>query len=129
MFSGVCNPNLARFLRAAVALTFLLLIAVSTAHAQYSIDTWTAENGLPQNTVRAILQTRDGYLWLGTQDGLVRFDGVRFVTFNTTNTKGISSNRITCLFEDAAGALWIGTEDGGMIKYKDRTFTSFSTEA
>ena len=52
---------------------------------QYLRTTWTTENGLPQNTITAICQTPDGYLWLGTFGGLARFDGVKFTVFNTTN--------------------------------------------
>src|SRR5437660_12066194 len=64
-----------------------------------SFDIWQTEDGLPQNSITAILQTRDGYLWLGTQDGLVRFDGVKFTTFNKRNTPGIRGNNVACLFE------------------------------
>ena len=92
-----------------------LTIAPSGALAQYSFDKWTTDNGLPQNSVYDITQTRDGYLWFTTLDGLVRYDGVRFNVFNKNNSKGFSSNRLTCLFEDAEGALWIGTEDAGVI--------------
>ncbi len=57
-------------------------------------------NGLPQNSVRSIIQTRDDYLWLTTFDGLVRFDGVRLTGFDKSNTKGLSTNRFTALYED-----------------------------
>src|SRR5882762_2251465 len=87
--------DLIRLMSRATAL-FLLVFGVSSkVSAQYTIDTSNTDSGLPQNTVRTILQTRDGYLWFGTQDGLVRFDGVKFVTFNTANTKGLGSNRFT----------------------------------
>src|SRR5271163_3155927 len=59
-----------------------LLLLGSSAHAQYRFDTWTAENGLPQNIIRDIEQTSDGYLWLATLNGLARFDGVRFTIFD-----------------------------------------------
>jgi len=111
-----------------VSLLFLLIFAFGfIASAQYTVDNWNTDNGLPQNTVRTILQTRDGFLWFGSQDGLVRFDGVKFVTFNTANTKGLGSNRFTCLFEDTAGRLWAGTEDGGLIKYQNGVFKSYGT--
>jgi ligand-binding sensor domain-containing protein/DNA-binding CsgD family transcriptional regulator len=108
----------------------LLCLFAATTFAQYRpyrFDHWTTDNGLPQNTVRAIVQTRDGYLWLTTFDGLARFDGVRFTVFDKSNTKGPSSNRFTALYEDKDGALWAGTEDGGLIIYRHGVFTSYTT--
>ena len=87
---------------------------------------WTTENGLPQNSISAIVQTHDGYLWLGTFGGLVRFDGVKFTTFDTDNTPQLKSNRIRALYEDGGGHLWIGTEHGGLTEYRNRVFRHFS---
>lgn len=110
----------------------VLLISLFTfaraALAQYQFDSWTTENGLPQNAVNAIVQTRDGYLWLATFDGLVRFDGVQFTVFNKGNTKGIGSNRFDLLFEDRHGALWAGTEDNRVIRYQAGVFTTYSPD-
>jgi ligand-binding sensor domain-containing protein/signal transduction histidine kinase len=103
------------------------LFAAPLARAQYRFDSWTTDNGLPQNSVRAILQTRDGYLWLATSDGLVRFDGVHFTIFNKGSSPGINSNRFSCLSEDSAGVLWAGTEDGGLTRYQDARFRSYTT--
>ena len=86
--------------------------------AQPRFDSWTTENGLPQNSVNDILQTRDGYLWLATFGGLVRFDGVRFVIFDRS-TPGIGSQRIRALHQDRNGTLWAATEDGMLIRYSD----------
>ena len=61
--------------------------------------TWLREQGLPQNSVTSILQTHDGYIWIGTYNGLARFDGARFVCFNSDNTPEMSSSRVTSLFE------------------------------
>ena len=99
--------------------------AVLGAH-DYIVDTWQAEDGLPQNSVTAVAQTRDGYLWVGTQDGLARFDGVRFVLFDVHNTPAIRNSRIVQLFEDRKGALWIGTEDAGLVRLERRQLTAFS---
>ena len=99
-----------------------------TASTPYRFDTWTADGGLPQNSVYAILQTRDGYLWFTTLDGLVRYDGVRFKVFDKSNTKGISSNRFSRLFEDGSGNLWAGTEDGGLTLYRGGEFRTYTTE-
>lgn len=83
----------------------MLAAATPTAHAQYQIESWTTDNGLPQNTVSSIVQTPDGYLWLATLDGLVRYDGVRFTVFNKSNSKGIGSNRFTRMVVDASSDL------------------------
>ena len=73
--------------------------------ATYVREHWTVADGLPINTITALVQTRDGYLWLGTNDGVVRFDGVRFTVYNAGNAPEIPSNRIVSLHEDRAGAL------------------------
>ncbi|HYT61121.1 MAG TPA: two-component regulator propeller domain-containing protein [Haliangiales bacterium] len=82
--------------------------------APYTIDVWETEDGLPQNSVIAMTQTRDGYLWLGTLKGLVRFDGIRFTVFDESNTPGLESGPIVSLFEDSQGNLWMGTETAGV---------------
>lgn len=106
---------------------WLFLCAVS-AVGQYRFDTWTTDNGLPQNGVRQITQTPEGYLWFTTFDGLVRFDGVRFTTFNKSNTKGIINNRFTNLFADNDGTLYATTmEDGVMTVFRDGVFSSFTS--
>jgi streptogramin lyase len=69
---------------------------------------------LPQSSIIALTQTRDGYLWLGTLNGLVRFDGVRFTVFDEGNTPELNSSRIVSLFEESSGNLWIGTETAGV---------------
>ena len=107
---------------------------VSTASAldprknisQYVHDVWSTKEGLPQRTVQAIVQTQDGYLWLGTQEGVVRFDGVRFTVFNKLNTSAIKHNDIKALCEGRDGELWIGTRKG-LIRFKDGTFTTYTT--
>src|SRR5439155_4002139 len=95
------------------------------ASREYTIRVWQTEDGLPSNTISVILQTRDGYLWLGTFNGLVRFDGVRFVVFG--EAEGLPNSRITCLYEDAKGTLWIGTEGGGLMRQGENGFTAYST--
>lgn len=94
---------------------------------QYVHDAWTSADGLPQNTVMTIAQTLDGYLWLGTEGGLVRFDGVRFTVFDRTNTPEIKNNSVLGLHADKDGSLWIGTYGGGLTRLKDGQFTSFTT--
>lgn len=83
----------------------------------YTVRTWQSEDGLPQNTVNDILQTRDGYLWFATLNGVARFDGVRFRVFGLRD--GLLTAQARCLLEDRSGALWIGTYGGGVSRLKD----------
>src|SRR4051812_33720575 len=97
------------------------------AVTQYRHDTWTTRQGLPQSSVEAIAQTPDGFLWLGTQEGLVRFDGVRFVVFDKANTPALRHNRVTALLADREGRLWVGTEGGGVTRLAGGAFTTLGT--
>src|SRR5262245_48737103 len=80
--------------------------------ADYLVKNWTTADGLPENTVRAIIETRDGYLWMGTANGLARFDGVRFSLFDAANTPDFFSANIAELAEDPQGGLWIRSGRG-----------------
>jgi ligand-binding sensor domain-containing protein/signal transduction histidine kinase len=107
---------LARPFQIGLALAGMALVLSSSASEnRFIVDKWDAKDGLPQGSVIAMTQTRDGYLWLGTQQGLARFDGVHFKTFNDGNTPGLNSTTITKLFEDSRGNLWIGTQNGGVV--------------
>ena len=90
----------------------------------YAVRTWTTDEGLPNNSILAMVQSRDGYLWLGTLNGLVRFDGVSFKIFNTGNTPGLPENRIVSLFEDSQRRLWIGLENAGVVFLRDEKITA-----
>ena len=92
------------------------------APADYLMDSWDTENGLPSSTVTAIAQTPDGYLWVGTYAGLARFDGVRFVTKDPANTPELSQARVQGLFLDVNGTLWINTFRGGLTSYRNGEF-------
>jgi signal transduction histidine kinase/ligand-binding sensor domain-containing protein len=115
--------------RSALSALVLLFVlqAVFAATPRYHIDVWTTENGLPQNVVRAACQTPDGYLWIATLDGLARFDGVRFVVLNRSNTPGIASGRFTSLYCAPNGEFWAGTESSGITHYKHGEFTTYAT--
>ncbi|HEX7860222.1 MAG TPA: two-component regulator propeller domain-containing protein [Verrucomicrobiae bacterium] len=89
----------------------------------YTARAWQTEDGLPQATPRAITQTRDGYLWVGTFNGLARFDGIQFRTFTVNNTPELKSDQINVLHEDRLGNLWIGTGEGGLVRYGGGEFT------
>ena len=103
-----------------------LALEPSTPLANYGRQTWGTENGLPQNTVQALAQTRDGFVWLGTEVGLVRFDGNGFVVFDRNSTPALPGNDVRCLLETKDGALWIGTSEG-LARWKDGVVTAFST--
>lgn len=93
------------------------------AHAQYRLDTWTTDNGLPQNSITGITKTPDEYLWFTTNDGLVRFDGNRFKIFNKSNTPQVGTNRLLAAFADKSGRIWFQREDGGILYYEKGDFT------
>jgi signal transduction histidine kinase/ligand-binding sensor domain-containing protein len=99
------------------------------AAAPHFIRTWQVENGLPQNKVTAVVQARDGYLWVGTYGGLARFDGARFVVFDDNNTPELHSSRITSLFAAPDTTLWIGDESGGVTQFKNGRFQAVPVHA
>ncbi|WP_239492588.1 hybrid sensor histidine kinase/response regulator [Luteitalea sp. TBR-22] len=90
--------------------------------SQYVRQSWDAADGLTQNTVQAIVQTRDGYIWLGTDAGLVRFDGVRFTTFDRHNTPALARHNVRALAEGPDGSLWIGLQPHGLVRLRDGRF-------
>ena len=104
---------------------FFRALATAKTGVDYRFDGWATDDGLPQNSVLAVTQTRDGYLWFTTFDGLTRFDGVKFTVFDKTNTAAVVGNRFTSLLEDADGALWAGSEYGGLIRYQNDVFQKF----
>src|ERR1041384_7376407 len=89
------------------------------AQASFTIKHWDTGDGLPQSAVIAVTQARDGYLWLGTVNGLARFDGIRFTLFNVYNTPGLGSSPIVFLFADSHDNLWVGTESAGTVLIRD----------
>jgi ligand-binding sensor domain-containing protein/signal transduction histidine kinase len=95
---------------------------------RYQQIVWLEQHGLPQNTVEAILRTRDGYLWVGTQAGAARFDGVRFTAFDHGTTKEFKGSVIRTLLEDRTGNLWVGADTGGLNLYRDGRFSFFTTK-
>lgn len=95
--------------------------------SDFILQTWTEKDGLPQMSAQSMCQTRDGYVWIGTYQGLVRYDGVRFVIFDKDNTPQINDNSITALANDSEGALWIGTRNG-ITRLKSGVFTLFTTK-
>jgi len=95
----------------------------TTGLANFSRQSWVMENGLPQNTVQALAQTKDGFVWLGTEVGLVRFDGNSFAVFDKSSKPALPGNDIRCLLATDDGSLWIGTGDGLARIQKDAVTT------
>ncbi|MFL6352799.1 MAG: two-component regulator propeller domain-containing protein [Bryobacteraceae bacterium] len=115
-----------------------LLFSALSSQAQPSLDSarpiteyihqvWQSAQGLPQNSVLSIAQTPDGYLWLGTEEGLVRFDGARFTVFDKHSTPGLQNNQILALLVDRRHNLWIGTNGGGLSRFSNGTFTAYTS--
>ena len=98
----------------------------TTPLANYGRQSWVMENGLPQNTVHALAQTQDGFVWLGTEAGLVRFDGYNFAVFDQSSSPALPSGDIRCLLAGADGSLWIGTGDG-LARWKRGEVADFTT--
>ncbi len=97
----------------------LLLGQRAAAESPFTVDVWATAEGLPQKSVIALTQTHDGYLWLGTVNGLARFDGNSFTPFNVNNTPGLPRNVVIFLFEDSRRNLWVGTDDGSLCVVQD----------
>jgi diguanylate cyclase (GGDEF)-like protein len=95
------------------------------ALTQARLSVWTSESGLPQNTITALAQTRDGYLWMGTEEGLARFDGIRFRIFDRQSAPALHTAFISSLFESADGTLWIGTYGGGLARMRNGRIEPF----
>lgn len=126
------------FFRSLILLALLLVSypAVQSAGSEpiprpesgrYGIDYWREAEGLAQSRIRAIIQTRDGYLWLGTDNGVVRFNGASFTSY-TVETGSLKDNEVWSILEDDQGGLWIGTYGGGLTLLRDGKFKTF-TEA
>lgn len=121
----------------AAAACFAVLSAVSRAAAQgsagdgdddrFAVAEWSTENGLPSNGVRDIRQTADGYLWLATYEGLVRFDGVAFRSFSERDIPGLSRASFRRLAVDGRGALWAAGETSGVVRWANGRWKVFTT--
>lgn len=102
----------------------MLAQRITPSISQYIQQTWTLEDGLPQSSVTALHQTRDGYLWIGTQEGVARFDGIDFHTYNAANS-ALALNAVTSLQETRDGSLWIGTMGGGLTRVQADSMVTY----
>ncbi|MDQ1352180.1 MAG: Helix-turn-helix protein [Acidobacteriota bacterium] len=110
----------------ALQTSLLFPIELMRSIASFQHHNWTIDDGLPVNSVNTITQTPDGYLWIGTEAGLARFDGIKFEVFNHENTPAFTNDIISSLQVDRSGTLWIGTRGGGVIRYKNNTFKAIT---
>jgi ligand-binding sensor domain-containing protein/signal transduction histidine kinase len=100
-------------------------LATDDSQSEYLIDAWGTDEGLPSNIVTDIAQTPDGYLWCSTYDGVVRFDGVRFVRVGPDERTSRDATRVLCLHVDQRGQLWLGTDGAGVMRYSGGAFATF----
>lgn len=118
-----------KYVRYWLVFSFIFAIIIPGFSQDYLIERLTTKDGLPQNDVNTLFQDSDGFLWVGTNDGLSLFDGYSFRTFNInpSDPRGLSSNLIFSLDEDHEKNLWLGTTDHGIIKFdlRTETFESF----
>jgi ligand-binding sensor domain-containing protein/signal transduction histidine kinase len=139
--AAYCPSSLRPFLfsiaRLQICLAALLVSACLSIHAQdaassasdwnYASNSWQSQNGLPGETVQSFAQTPDGFLWVGTSAGLLRFDGASFVRYSSENTPVMHENSVFSLLTSRDGHLWIGTDGGGLLEMHDGVFRAYST--
>ena len=113
-----------RFLSAVFLMPMLAVAAI--AQEAYSHRLWQAADGLPTDVVQAFAETPDNALWIGTTDGLVRFDGSHFRYYQRENTPALGADSVFCLTVTRDGTLWIGIEGGGLVRYRDGHFREFT---
>jgi signal transduction histidine kinase/ligand-binding sensor domain-containing protein len=107
----------------------LALLSFPTASSQFRSKQWTADSGLPQNSVRGLVQTPDGFIWVATLNGVARFDGIRFEVFDKSNTPGITTSRFVAMVAGGGGDLWLASEDGNIVRYHDQHFITLGDAA
>jgi signal transduction histidine kinase/ligand-binding sensor domain-containing protein/CheY-like chemotaxis protein/HPt (histidine-containing phosphotransfer) domain-containing protein len=112
-------------------IVFCSPITVFSIDPKKNLDQYRLEelqDGLPQNSVSSIVQTKDGYLWLGTYEGAVKFDGQKFTTIDRTTIPELKANGILAMLVDKEGTFWISTLGGGIVEYKNKKYTNYSEE-
>ncbi len=122
--SRFANPGRIVCLLARLAIFFFM---VEPAQAQYGFEVWTVDNGMPENEIRGITQTPDGYLWIATFNGLARFDGVHLTLFNR-DTPGLLSNQFGTMLQGKHGDLWLDSVDRGVVRYHEGVFAVYGMQ-
>lgn len=115
-------------LRLLAAILLSAIAAIAGDQQSWERQTWQTDSGLPQNTVHAVLQGADGYLWIATEGGLARFDGYQFHLYTTDTSPGLPSNDVRALASDRGGALWVATA-GGLVRMVGTDVKTFGVEA
>ncbi len=137
MKGKLINPGEFRPIRLCLAVLAIIFFsagaALGGAHEsntlkQFVHANWEANSDLPVTTIHALAQDLNGYLWLGTLDGLIRFDGVKFTLFRNETHPGLVSNNIRKLISGSDGSIWIGTEEAGLVRMKNGVFTHYGRE-
>ncbi|HLP01544.1 MAG TPA: two-component regulator propeller domain-containing protein [Opitutaceae bacterium] len=119
----MAGPRGARAIRCAAV--WCLVWIVGTSASARTDSFWRPVAGLPAKTATALQQTRDGYLWIGTYEGLIRYDGVDSTLFDNQMAPASHDVAVTALYEAPDGTLWIGHEHGAVSSYKDGKFTEY----
>lgn len=117
--------------RGIVGLIFIFLFpgvsfGESVQPSDFAVETWQTDNGLPQNSVTDVFQSKNGYIYAGTYNGIARFDGVRFVIYDSATAPELKNSRITSLYQDKAGIIWIGHETGDVSWLEHGVFHSLN---
>ncbi len=135
-FCRELGRNLTILTKQVMTVFLLALLLMATGYSQdksngpawHSIDAWRQPQGLPQNSVVSLLQTRDGYLWVGTKGGVGRFDGMQFTVFDDRNKQQLRENEVWALAEGDDSSVWLGTYGGGVSRFKQGQFTIYTTK-
>jgi ligand-binding sensor domain-containing protein len=101
--------------------------AANPITTNFAATSYRVRDGLPEDIVQAFAQTSDGYLWIGTTGGLVRFDGARFAVLSNQHGPAFHEISVHCLAASKDGSLWIGTEGSGLIQYRNGTFHAYTS--
>ncbi len=128
--SNLCTKIFTLFLGClfyAFSSTFGLALDPKKKISQYIIDQWTTKEGLPTNTLNHIYQSKEGFIWASTYDGLIRFDGIEFKIFNSKNLPYLSNSSISSLYQSKDDSLWIGTHGSGLIVQKNHNFNFYTS--
>jgi ligand-binding sensor domain-containing protein len=120
------SKNSRGIVRVLASLTILFCL-IEPARAQYGFEVWTVDNGMPENEIRGITQTPDGYLWIATFNGLARFDGVHLTLFNR-ETPGLLSNEFGTMLQGRGGDLWLDSVDRGVVRYHNGEFHAYGRQ-